>query len=882
MKQLLQLIKISMKSMLKKNIGNKLLLLCTFILFLIPAFLYNTTSEIATSLKNQQNEVYGTFDEIYYRDSAFEIKQLSKSDLDELLPAYEYDSYGVFYTVEKQELEGNRYLYLGFADENALDLGCVSLAEGRYPESNNEIALTYGIMKSLKISDIGDSVEIDGKVFTLCGIVNDFGRLWPHGEKQIKNNVAPVNAFITSYCTFELSAEKGTSITEQILLKSKPEIVNSNADSERLFSNSNNSTSKSSYSVPTSFMLLMYIVSLIIIISLLILNKKNLIKRSQNYYLLGMPQKKIRFLITFELLFISLIGILLGLIVGSIATKICVYYLIGEKAALHYKSNNIRLISGSILGLIIIYFTHTSSIISNIDLESDKRSSFYHFNENKRIGFLKYDTRRNIKTIIAVTVLISMSCMLVSYGAAYKKYYTEDVTEIADGYIQRDYDFQIVSNLINAPPLIDPETGEQLTPIMFTNNYDKNGADEKLVDSIKKIDGVTNVKAYKENQLMNLILKQEQIDDFIDGTDGNIDNMYNMPQFFDINDFEFIFNKFEYDPDDVWVSSEIVGYSEEYLASLSGFVIDGEINIPKILSGEEVILRAPAYKLTQEDFGGMILTGIIPIKYSDPQAINLSSLKVGDEITLSGLMTEQDLNGGVTEKELDSFYRKDVTVKIGAIIRSIDGMLPSSKMGATFSVLTANDAFDVLGVPAKYSTLSIYTDNKADNEKIAAELSELCVNYPKMTFENWSSDIRSYKIYNMLVGIFAVTFIIILIVSSLILLSSQLYIKTRLSASSYSLFRINGLSFRKLLASLSLQNIVMFIIGAILSYPITQQLIKISMKLYDINSVSIYLPMKNHIIVIVYILLIYIISSIPSVAYLIKQKNNVLKDIKII
>ena len=551
MKQIIRLIRISMKSLLKKNNGNKLLLLCTFLLFMIPTFLYNTTSEITESLKNQQNKVYGTFDEIYYRDTTFEAKQLSSKDLDELLSSYQYDSYGVFYTIDKQELEGNRYLYLGFADENALDLGCVTIAEGRYPETSNEIALTFGTAKSLKVSNLGDPVIIDSKTYTLCGIIDDYGRLWPRGDLQNKNKVGTVNAFITSEYAFELSAEKGTGITEQILLKSKADIVNPNVDSERLFSNSNNSTSKPAFSVPASFMLIMYIVSLAIILSLLLLNRNTLIKRTQNYYLLGIPKNKIRLIIIFELLLISCVGALLGVVFGSLTTKYCVYYIIGKNALMLLSNSSIRLVLGSMLGLIVIYITYSSSVISNIGIDSNINSSLFNFNEKKRISFIKYDARRNIKTIIAVIILISISCTLVSYAVAYKKYYTEDVTEIADGYIQRDYDFQIVSNFINAPPLTDPQTGEQLTPIMFTNNYDKNGAGKELIDSILRIDGVTKVKAYKENQLMNLLLKQNQIDDYIDGTDGNIDGIYNMQQFFAINDFDFIFNRYGYSTDDI-------------------------------------------------------------------------------------------------------------------------------------------------------------------------------------------------------------------------------------------------------------------------------------------------------------------------------------------
>ena len=72
-----------------------------------------------------------------------------------------------------------------------------------------------------------------------------------------------------------------------------------------------------------------------------------------------------------------------------------------------------------------------------------------------------------------------MACVLVSYGVAYKNYYVEDVTELAEGYIQRDYDFQVVSDYISAPPLdTDPETGEEMllcSDVYVECGYDSSG-----------------------------------------------------------------------------------------------------------------------------------------------------------------------------------------------------------------------------------------------------------------------------------------------------------------------------------------------------------------------------------------------------------------------
>ena len=73
MKHTLGLIKISAKSLLRKNSGNKLLLIAICILTLVPMFLYNTTNSIIATVKDQRTAVYGIFDEIYYREQVSEL-----------------------------------------------------------------------------------------------------------------------------------------------------------------------------------------------------------------------------------------------------------------------------------------------------------------------------------------------------------------------------------------------------------------------------------------------------------------------------------------------------------------------------------------------------------------------------------------------------------------------------------------------------------------------------------------------------------------------------------------------------------------------------------------------------------------------------------------
>ena len=878
MKHTLGLIKISAKSLLRKNSGNKLLLIAICILTLVPMFLYNTTNSIIATVKEQRTAVYGIFDEIYYREQVSELSTFTDETFEGLLPNYRYENYGVFYTAKTLPLEGNKSLNLGFADSEAIRIGCISIKEGRLPETDNEIALTEGIAQELGDYSVGQEITIENQTYSLCGIVNDFGRLWPRGELQIKDNITPVNAFITQN-RLEQVFDETHSITQQIVIIKEAGIVNSNDDTTRLFSSNKSFDVSENFSIPQSFMVLMYVISLLIVTTILIMNKTKLLARIRNYLLLGMNKGSIFFILMFEMICILIIGAAVGSVLSFFASKACLNFLLNNE----YSSPvfdfdmqlNTTLILSLCVGFIIAFTIYAVYIVKQTALDSEISGKHYK-NTKARISIFKLDMFKNRKAIIAIVLLISLSCTLLSYGIAYKNYFTEDVTETNSNYVENDYDFQFSSKLINAPPLTDKVTGEQLTPLLFTNNYEKNGADQDFIDSIAAILGVSKILSYRENQKMNLLVKAGSIDTYFDGSDSMPDGRYSMETFMQINNYNLIWDTFQYADDNVLICSEIVGYSQQSLEELKASVIEGEINIDKLMSGEEVILRVPAYKITEQDFGGTILRGIIPAEYDDPDAINMTQFKVGDEITLSGLLTDEPLNGGVAESDISLFYRKDVTVKIGAIIRSTDGKLVSSRAGAACSVLTANEALDELGIPAAYSVISIYTDVGANNTLIAKELQVLGLDYPNMTFENWSSDVRTYKIYNLLVAIFAVTFMVILTVVTFTMLLIQLVIKTRLSLSTYTLYRINGLSFRKLIASLLLQLVAAFSIGAILSVPMTWLIIKKGFNI--LGAITHYFTQSDYLFVVLSVFVLMIVSFIPSLVILYKRKNNILLD----
>ena len=236
-------------------------------------------------------------------------------------------------------------------------------------------------------------------------------------------------------------------------------------------------------------------------------------------------------------------------------------------------------------------------------------------------------------------------------------------------------------------------------------------------------------------------------------------------------------------------------------------------------SGEEIILRVPAYKKVTKMFGDIEANGILVVDPESKDAINSTLLDVGDVIELTGILTDEAINGGVQEKDLDSFYRLDVKVKIGAIIRTADGMLPSlGNSGANaYQILTTNEGFKNLGIPGEYSVVSIYTNTDVDQNSMRNLMYEYSINVPNMILEDWQLEVFTYKIYNALVKLFCCMLITLLIIVSFIFILNQFIMKMRMNMPIYYLYKINGLDRYQLNRIWMMQIGICYIIGSIIA-----------------------------------------------------------------
>lgn len=144
------IIRVAFKSILRKNRGNISFLLCTILLMFIPTVFFNTAQSVLDQVERTHRIVFGNFTDIYYDTENSDNYSLDFSDnqLMELLPNFHYESFGLFFTVYKQELNDYKMLNVGYADDEALSLAEVIILEGNLPKYNNEIALTQGITTS--------------------------------------------------------------------------------------------------------------------------------------------------------------------------------------------------------------------------------------------------------------------------------------------------------------------------------------------------------------------------------------------------------------------------------------------------------------------------------------------------------------------------------------------------------------------------------------------------------------------------------------------------------------------------------------------------------------------------------------------------------------
>ena len=811
---------IAVKCVLKNNKPNRLLLVCICILFSVPTFVYSAAQSVNRQVAEQKKSVYGAFTDIYYQNNLDYSAKVTNSDLETLLPGFHYERFGVIYTFYNEPLTEGKMLRVGYSDQEALELSGLNMSEGNIPQSGNEIAVSKGVAAFLGKS-LGDIVTIGEHEYIVVGIFSDYGHLWPKGKEEFEQNISPINAMVTEEQAIKAYMDS-QNICREILIERTPNIANGTEETPNFYQNMNGDRNDSFFDIPQAFKIVLYIVSMLIIFSLLHLNKERLSSRLEIYYFLGMDIKSVLLSARIELYMIIFIGVFIGIAMGLLLTYGILFLLSGYLGFIPVIvfdiSSHIFLYVAMIIAFCLLAYLNISSLNKKI-IESEiiDKNNFYPV-KNFRINLLKLDFFIGRRYLAMTTLIIACSIAVLAYGILYGFYYQGDVLSLGAGFIPRDCDFQLEAIKENAAPLSSIADGKEHTAVFFTDTYEKNGASQKFLSQLNAEKEIDHITFYRENAKMKVLLKKDHLDAYVQG----YDEIFNLQELTGFNEWDKVYEYYQYDADDVLVNSVVVGYTPEVLQSLAEKVTEGQINLEKIAKGEEVILRVPSYQMIEEKMGDMKMRGVEPVDPESEGAINATLFQVGDEITLSGILTEERINGGVEEYQMKSFYRKDVKVKIGAILHTNDGELPTmgSSGGVIYSILTINDAFDQLKIPGDYSFIQVYTKTNTDYDIARELLYTYAQKVPHMSMEDWQAEVSTYKVYNTLITLFASVLVWILTGVSLLLISNQLIIKTRMSLQAYALYRINGLSYKELVRNWMLQAGGCFVLGGVLSVPL--------------------------------------------------------------
>jgi hypothetical protein len=859
--------------MIRRNIGNVLFVLCMVLMTLSPIMLYSISQSIVSQVHESKKDVYGAYTDIYYEDQVQDASgvHFTEADLNALIPGFHYEDFGVFYSVYKEEVD-TKMIRLGYGDATAISLGRVTLLHGTLPKEGNEIALTTGIMDALDVQAIGEQVTIDQTEYTVVGEVEDFGWLWPKGEKQAKTKEGPVNAFVCEAKAESLYDANGF-IHRQILITREKWIANATESNDNFYSNPNSQMmpGEGVFQIPQAFLYILYASSVFILFNVLSLSRKRVSDRMHIYHLLGMVRKDQLFCVRMEYFILGVLGLIIGTAGSYLGTKLSLLLLARSTGFSFHVIIPQQIVVGTVL-ILLFSMTVVVFIQSQFAIRSDTAPANQKRMKSKRNGIVRLafmEFVENKRMVLSFILLIAMSLALVSYCAVYQQKFSKSTDLISHpSLLPVDYDFEFYTCVFNGTPA-DDDT------VHFGTSYELDGTTEEIVQQLMQEEGVGKVLPFRENNKMDILMPADRMDTYTDASDFIIDGVYE-PVMGLLPDMR---NLFGYKDDEILIDSLLLGYPTEILQDLSSYIVEGELHLDKLASGEEVILMVPAITIEDKEVTEGSAVMMDYPDYLSPDAMNCTIFQVGDEITMSGLMSSERFNGAVSQKDATDHYRRiDVKVRIGAIIRARVGKFSYSTFENCFAVLTLNEAFDAMGIPADYNRVRIYSDNTVDPLKMSETMAGYMADQPYMILEDLQSELGSYKRLNFVIDVFLGTIMTLVILVNAVSLSTQMLTKTRLNMNKYALLRINGLSIKRIRRMWQIQCLTLGLGGLLVGIPITAAVLQLSFQM-NIAEILAYLSPGKWAAIFLLLCVLIGSSMIPSILYLGKQKDNTLSKI---
>ena len=302
----------------------------------------------------------------------------------------------------------------------------------------------------------------------------------------------------------------------------------------------------------------------------------------------------------------------------------------------------------------------------------------------------------------------------------------------------------------------------------------------------------------------------------------NTEKMINM----DLDDLFYKTLEFQgYSENEALYNVPTVAVTTDTFEELSKYLVEGEINVDKLRSGEEVLV----------------------VKLGDSELFS-----VGDTVSMTDVVIEDKAaeeydfqRGGVPDGTEPSFYfkypdeerddlvspgyafgkRKDFTVKIGGVLKFDDDPMcefyrTSSLVGGRriFQFICDENAVSDWGLPDKnYTKLGVKLIEKADVDEFEKTWYEVVRNSPKIKSNSLAKVLRELNNKNNASASVFFAIMITVVILGLVGIVNSANLRVRKGLRSYSTMRALGLSKNKLTGIIMRQGVICAFIGAVSS-----------------------------------------------------------------
>lgn len=744
MKQLFPLAWAGLKSR-KRSTALLLSAIILSVVFLVVMGIISSSSDYTMRVQNR--DAYGEQNVVAWNLTEDQQLQFEVSSV--------WDSIGkmTIYGIVDASVDTSTVFGIGTIDEQALEMGHIRLAEGRFPEKANEVVLEKNVYKYIgnQPYSIGDSIVLEGTDYTVVGFLENYSAVWQNQYSVHINNdyFAPVTV---SFLISEAGTENFSdgSITATWLLHSDRNSYTtlSNAIPKSVYFDFNDKVypnisyfsehrtmSVGSVSIASLIGGMIMVCMMMVVLNGFLMSVE---RRKQQFSLLrciGATKKQACEYIFCEGFLLMGMGIPVGLILGVLLSFGAVKAFAAlNGATMLYSFNPWTLVEAVLVCVVcvcvalLIPAVRTSRMTPvagmakvSFKRQRKKKNGFTQNAALSPFGLMLISLRKSKGKMFLTTVTFALvitvftTMMLYYYETSQTPYETANVTlsvltqqnVVEGGYITVDDGSQYVV-----------AEGETYNTVLQE-------VSEKVRDVVPVAYQSISVKPH-----FTCLMPVEQYDHYLNGhfhydlEDLGVNSAedYGMYQYYLSEQQQYGYSDREY-----LLEPDIVAFDEGLLETVSHYVVDGKVDPEAINRGEEIILSMPDYALTiHEDADGSGWGGssVSPV-WANPQIEKNTEIctntnwKAGDTLTFTWVESK----GGTYQKH-------NKTVRIGAVIKD---PIPVEGRPVIFGMIVGEQTLENLGLPYEANRQYIYFQPDVDIVQAEEEVKQFVAqNYPQL------------------------------------------------------------------------------------------------------------------------------------------------------